>query len=404
MAYAGINLENVKLSNRSSILKLLNDHGAMSRKDIAIELGLTPATVTLICTEMIASGILCERGEVEEQKRAGRKKVWIDINYQYKYVLSVSIEAGETCISVCDLKGRPSALKSIRTDTAQQPELFLKEVAGECKALLWEKGIAKEQILGLGISIPGPVRRVSGVSQHAYRIWNSSIAVKDIMQEYFSTLPVIVENNVKAFAEGELIFGTGKQHENLLFVKWGPGVGSAIIIDNKIYDSRNSKTAEIGHYIVEPDGLQCRCGRRGCLETHVATHAITEAVKTSFCENTMPVLYQMFNGDAARIEARNISEWITADDPGLQKVLDDIIERLARTVVNVITMMAPDMVIVYGFMFEHEQIEQRFLEYCTHYDPAYNGEYIVKSELGSKIGYIGPAAVVVNELFMGQEP
>ena len=48
MGYTGINLENVKVSNRSAILKLLNDHGAMSRKDIALELGLTPATVTMI--------------------------------------------------------------------------------------------------------------------------------------------------------------------------------------------------------------------------------------------------------------------------------------------------------------------------------------------------------------------
>lgn len=400
MAYAGINLENVKLSNRSSILKLINDRGAMSRKDIAIELGLTAATVTLICTEMITAGILRERGEVEEQKRAGRKKVWIDINYEYKYVLSISIEAGETCIVVCDLKGRPLSLKTIKTDTAATPELFLKEVAGECKSLLWEQGTVKEQILGLGISVPGPVKRSCGVSQHAYRIWNHPVEVKNMMQEHFPNIHIVVENNVKAFAEGELIFGTGKQHENLLFIKWGPGVGSAIIIDNKIYDSRNSKTAEIGHYIVEPDGILCRCGRHGCLETHVATHAIAQAVKNNFSEAAMPVLYQILHGDPAQIEAKNISEWITADDPGLREVLDDITERLARTVVNVITMLAPDQVIIYGFMFDYEQIEQRFLEYCTHYDPSYQGGYIIKSELGSKIGYIGPAAVVVNELFL----
>lgn len=88
MGYTGINLENVKMSNRSAILKLLNDRGAMSRKDIALELGLTPASVTLICTELLASGILLEKGEIEEQKRAGRKKVWMilimNINMYYQ--------------------------------------------------------------------------------------------------------------------------------------------------------------------------------------------------------------------------------------------------------------------------------------------------------------------------------
>ena len=81
MGYTGINLGNVKLSNRSTILKLLNDCGAMSRKDMALQLGLTSATVSLICTDLLAAGILCEKGEVEEEKRAGRRKVLVDINY-----------------------------------------------------------------------------------------------------------------------------------------------------------------------------------------------------------------------------------------------------------------------------------------------------------------------------------
>ena len=177
MGYTGINLENVKVSNRSAILKLLNDHGAMSRKDIALELGLTPATVTMICTQLLSAGILVEKGEMEEEKRAGRKKVSIDINYQYKYVLSVSIEAPETCISISDLKGRLRACRKLRTDGALEPQVFLKQVADEGKSLMWEQGISKESVLGAGISLPGPVKRDTGVSLHAYRIWNEAVPV-----------------------------------------------------------------------------------------------------------------------------------------------------------------------------------------------------------------------------------
>ena len=184
-------------------------------------------------------------------------------------------------------------------------------------------------------------------------------------------LPVVVENNVKAFAEGELIYGTGKNQENLLFIKWGPGVGSAIIIQNKIYDSQNSKTAEIGHYIVEPGGLPCRCGRRGCLETHVATHAMAERVRRACTKESMPGLYAFVDGDVEKIEVRNMEQWIEIEDPGLQKIIDDIVERLARTVVNTITLLAPDKVIIYGFMFEMDHIQKRFLDFCTYYDSLY---------------------------------
>ena len=399
MGYTGINLENVKMSNRSSILKLLNDCGAMSRKDIAIELGLTPATVTLICTELISAGILCEKGEVEEERRAGRRKVLIDINYQYRYVLSISIEAAKTCIAISNLKGWCLGAKQMTTEGGLEPEKFLKMVTDEGKALMWEHGITKDVVLGIGVSVPGPVNRRTGVSQHAYRIWNEAVAVGEIIGKQMD-LPVIVENNVKAYAEGELIYGNGKEWENLLFIKWGPGVGSAIIIQGRLYDSQNSKTAEIGHYIVEKDGRQCRCGRKGCLETKVATHAIAEQVRAACTEETMPALYRLMEGDLSRIEARNIAEWIGTDDDGLRSVLDDIIEQLARVAVNTITLLAPDKVIIYGEMFNHPGVEERFLHFCSHYDASYHGGYIVKSKLSDRIEYIGPLAVTVNELFL----
>lgn len=399
MVYSGINLGNVKTSNRSTILKLLNDCGAMSRKDIALELGLTPATVTLICTDLLAAGILCERGEVEEEKRAGRRKVLIDINYEYRFVLSICIEAASTAISIGDLRGRCRASRSIPTDGAMNPELFLRRVADESKALMWERGLSKEEVLGVGVSVPGPVNRLTGVSQHAYRVWNEPVPVAEYLNRYLG-FPVIVENNVKAFAEGELIFGSGKEQDNLLFIKWGPGVGSAIIIHGRLYDSQNSKTAEIGHCIVEKDGKLCRCGRRGCLETKVATHAVAERVRGSCSAETMPALYRLMGGDTSQIQAKNITDWIRIKDEGVQKILDEILEIMARTTVNTTTILAPDQVIIYGEMFEIPEIEERFIQFCSHFDPSYRNGYIMKSDLSGRIDYIGPLAVVVNEMFL----
>lgn len=399
MGYTGINLENVKMSNRSAILKLLNDHGAMSRKDIALELGLTPATVTLICTELIAAGILCEKGELEGEKRAGRRKVLIGINYQYRYVLAINVEASDTCVSISDLKGNCLAARNIPTDGTVDPEAFLKRLVDEGKALMWEQGIGREMVLGVGVSVPGPVDRKDGISKHAYRIWNDPVPIGNILRKYLE-YPVVVENNVNAFAEAELIYGTGKEQENLLFIKWGPGVGSAIIINNQIYESRNTKAAEIGHYITVKNGKQCRCGRRGCLETRVATHSIAERVRESCNSHSMPNLYRMVEGELSRIEARSMRQWITADDEGLWKLLDDVIEEMAMTVVNTITLLAPEKVIFYGEIFDLPRFQEKFVSFCNKYDASYDGNYIVKSQLSDKITYIGPLAVAVNALFL----
>lgn len=399
MGYTGINLGNVKISNRSAILKLLNDQGAMSRKDIAGSLGLTPATVTLICADLIAAGILQEKGEMEEEKRAGRRKVLIDINYQYRYVLTICIEALETVIAVSDLKGNCLGNKCIRTDGSMAPDEFLRILADDAKILMWELEIRREMILGAGVSIPGTVKRQSGISQQAYRIWTEPVPVKELLSQYLD-LPVIVENNVKAFAEGELIYGVGRQWENLLFVKWGPGVGSAIIIGNEIYDSQNSKTAEIGHCIVDRNGKRCRCGRRGCLETRVATHAVSERIRQACTPSSMPQLYQLAEGRTDWIEAKNIGQWLKAEDKALWDIMDDAIDEIARVAVNTMTILAPDKVILYGHMFDLPHVKEHFLTFCSGYDPAYDGEYILRSELGEKNTYIGPLAVAVNEMFL----
>ena len=398
MAYTGINLENVKENNRSAILKLLNEQGAMSRKDLAEALGLTPATVTLICTELISSGILAEEGELKESKRVGRKKILVGINYNCRYVLSISIEAIDTCVTISNLKGECCAKHTLKTDTQLPPEEFLRMVAVEGILLMQEANVSKDLILGVGVSVPGPVDRQAGISQQAYRVWTQPVDVRHCLRQYFD-YPIIVENNVKAFAEAELIYGTGKKNENLLFLKWGPGVGSALVIHNEIYESRISKEGELGHITVEKNGKLCRCGRRGCLETKASIHSIADQVSAKCTPSTMPRIHAHVKGDLSQIRARTIDQWFLADEPGLWDVMDEIIENTAYIISNAITLLVPDAVILYGQVFQLPEVKEHFLEYCKQYDPAYDESYIQMSPLGDQIDYIGPLAVVVNKLF-----
>ena len=164
MKYQGINLENVKLSNRSSILLLLNNNGAMSRKDIAETVGLTAASVTLICSELLEQGLIVELGEANEEKRAGRKKILVDINPSFRSVLCIAIESDVTYIAVTDMKGKVLCNTSMNTDREIPPETFLKNVTDECQKLFWKNGIVKEKVLGAAVTIPGSVDRVKGIS------------------------------------------------------------------------------------------------------------------------------------------------------------------------------------------------------------------------------------------------
>ena len=395
MRYTGLNAKDVKYFNRSALLNLLNDRGAVSRKDISEELGITAATVTLICSDMLSSGILCEKGEAEQEKHVGRKKILVDINYQYKFVLCLNIEAEITTLTLSDLSGSIIAKRQLETNGNIEPEKFLQEVALAGEILINESGIMHENILGVGVSLPGVVFRNEGISQYAYRVWNKPAAVREILSKYFA-YPVIIENNVKAFAEGELTYGSGKACDNILFVKWGPGVGSALIIDGRIYNTEKNGAAEIGHIRVKKDGPICRCGKRGCLETFVSAHAIAERVRKSFTKNTMPALFTKFKGDASKIKAGNISEWVNFPDEALQNILSEAADMMAGVVTNLQRFLVPEKVIVYGKMFELESIYEKFRASCSDYD----AEDIKCSELADKADYVGALAVVMNEMFL----
>lgn len=232
--------------------------------------------------------------------------------------------------------------------------------------------------------------REKGVSTHAYRVWDQPVQVTAPLAEALECT-VLLENNVKAFAQAELIYGLGRTEENLLLLKWGPGVGSAIIAQGRIYESRMYKSAEIGHVRVEKNGRLCRCGRHGCLETRVASHPIARHLRQVCNPETTPLLWAAVGGRPENITVHNLDTLAALDEPAMWEALDADIEVLADVVGSCLTMLTPDHLILYGYMFKLPHFREKFLAACKRYDPAYDENYIRVSELAEKLEYIGAA-------------
>ncbi len=377
MKHAGINMGSVKKQNRSSILKYINGEGPVSRKDIAIATGLTPAAVTQICTDFIEQGILIEKGVSTEGKGAGRRKILVDIEYNYRYVFAVNIEPEVTVVALANLKGELLSHKTIQTDNSVEPEVFLKTIANMCKLILEENASIASNVAGISVGIIGIVDREKKKSLRAYGIWKQEVRVCEILEKELG-LYTIIENNVNAFALAELFFGIGREFENLLVIKWGPGVGSTIVIDNKIYEGRHEKAAEIGHCIVEKDGDLCKCGRYGCLETKVSYNALNKKMK--FAQEDFEKAYRQ------------------AELEGKGQIFDEAIDLFARTIVNAVTILAPNRVVLSGLMFHGEKVRNKLIEECKKYELSYDENRIIYSSLAGKEDYIGPIAKFVQEI------
>lgn len=392
----------IKQENRTSILNVLKTNGMISRKDIAGIVQLTPAAVTILVNEMIEDGIIKEVGELEEDdKRAGRKKIMIDINYNYKYVLGISIDAEYINIGITKINGDiiTEANWSANMDDKMKPEEFLNIIANKCVKLFWKENIFKENILGVGVGIVGLVDKNTGISNHAYGLWKSKVRVKEVLEKALD-IPVVVDNNVRALAIAEMDYKSEQDISDMLFVKYGPGVGSAMIVGKEIYYGANNKAGEIGHTIGKINGELCRCGKRGCLETVASKRAIVKSVKHIFSQAKTPILYSQCDGDPDRISLEKIFEVAFLGDEEIKKIIKRVAVYMALSISNAVSLYDPQKVILYGEAFRFKEFSDEFKYIIKDMLSVENfDEFINISKLDYKKNYIGGVALAIREFF-----
>jgi len=360
-----MDLNVVKKNNRSVILNVLRDRGCLSRKDIADITGLSPGAVTTISNEMLSEGALIEVGTASGNGRAGRKKILLDINKKHRFIIGINIEKENTIISISNLSLEMLTTTRIKTNSRTDPERFLEEIVEESKSLLWKLDISKSSVLGIGVGIAGKVDSVNGVSEYAYGVWNKSVKVREILEALYN-IPVVVENNVRGLALAEVNCSKERNLKNFIFIKHGPGIGAAIIIDKKLLYGANNMAGEIGHIIVNVDGYECSCGQRGCLETTISSKRIISQVRKWFSKEKTPRIYQNCNGASEKVDIDTIfktyfmesddSITYTQHEDEIRELIEEVIFYLALGIVNLIKMIDPENLVFYGEIFKYKKL------------------------------------------------
>ena len=363
---SGMNMEQVKRQNRAAILRHLLEYGPASRKELSETTGLTPAAVTQICNSLIEKKILNEVGTAESEG-VGRKQVLVDIDYDYAYLYAINIEPESVVIAISNLKGDAKEVRTLPCNKSVPPIDLLHEISKTAMEMSLEYDDLP--IRGAAVGISGIVDKARGVSVRAYGIWKEEVPIKRILEEELA-LPVWIENNVNALASAEKVFGLGRETESIMVIKWGPGVGASLILDQKLYEGTDRKAAELGHYIVDKNGEQCSCGRRGCLETKVSFSALNKI--TPFTVETF--------GEAFQREEK----------------IREAVDVFAKAIVNTITIVSPDYVILCGSLFQQEVVRKELIKMCKSYDETIDENKILYTAFKEREHYIGPVATFVK--------
>jgi glucokinase len=202
----------------------------------------------------------------------------------------------------------------------------------------------------VGVSFGGPVDAAAGLVRHSTHVpgWEQVPLVDRLQTEFEAS--AAVDNDGKVAALGEFRYGAGRGCQHLLYVTVSTGIGGGWILDGQLFGGTDGMAGEIGHTLVQPNGLPCVCGRRGCLEAEASGLGITNRAKAYIDGNQgqAEFLLKMVGGDAEKITAKLVSEAAAGGDRLSQKILADSAERLGLGLSNAMNLINPDRVILGG--------------------------------------------------------
>jgi len=273
--------------NRLRILETLYRNPSTSRSELARSTGLSRGTVSALVDELGRAGVVEERDASDDdavRRGSGRPPVLLSLVPDAAYAVGVDFGHDHIRVAVCDLAGEPlfDDWSPARVDHAPIESLDLaRELVRDALA---SAGVEFERVLGVGLGIAAPIDRTTGqlVADGILPGWHGIEPAAEM--EARLGIHVELENDANVGALGEKIFGVARGVDELVYVLLSAGIGAGIILGGRPYQGVSGVAGEIGHVLVDPSGLICRCGNRGCLETVASPVAVAALLERSIGE------------------------------------------------------------------------------------------------------------------------
>jgi glucokinase-like ROK family protein len=307
-------------SAEAEVMRALRRQGSISRTEISSVTGWSKAKASQEIRSLLQKGYLVEIGD--GVSNGGRKPRLLKINNQLGYIVGLDIGATSVDVAIADLTGKIIQRGSRAADVRNQPEVLLNVCVDFIKEQVSIRELDCDQILGIGIGVPGPVDFARGVlvAPPLMPGWEN-FPIRRFFKDAFPSAYVVVDNDVNIMALGEQRAGEGLGVDHFIFIKIGTGIGAGIMSNGRIHRGSDGCAGDIGHICVDKSGPLCSCGNKGCLEAMAAGPAISSRAMDAAQNGRSPILSQMreVNGGLLRPEDVN-----AACQKGDQAALDII--------------------------------------------------------------------------------
>ena len=359
-----------RVSNRGRLIEVLRRHGPLPRVELARSTGLSFPAISAITSRLIAEELLCEadaetelapslpddvadeeaegpngaegEGSRDTVRRRGRPAVLLTLNPAFGRVVAVSLRMNLIETLIADFSGAGLAqTRRMLATRALDAAALCALVIGEIDAVLDATATSRHRLLGIGIAVQGIVNADTG--RH---LWSPALSITDIdvaepVHQAFG-VDVVMANDAVAVALALAAAEPALAHGLSATIMVGHGVGMGVVLDGEARWGDGGFGSEIGHVKLAPDGPQCRCGQRGCIEAYIADYALYRDAHTFL--DLPPAASQ----EPSEAQMALLYERTLGGDPRLEQLFRQAGRALAEAVAATISVLRPHHVILAG--------------------------------------------------------
>ena len=308
-----------------------------------------------------------------------------------KYVFGVDVGGTTVKMGLFNVAGEVLEKWEIKTRTENGGEAIIPDIAAAANGKLEEKGIAKEDVAGIGVGIPGPINEEGVVPFTPNLGWGRKEVSKELSE--LTGLPCKAGNDANVAALGEMWKGGAEGYNNVVMVTLGTGVGGGIIIGGKIITGSNGAGGEIGHLHVDDDiPGHCGCGNKGCLEQVASATGITNLANQALAASDKPSMLR-----EGEVSAKTVFDAVKADDELAKEIAERFGKYLGTALANITAIVDPQAIVIGGGVSKAgpillEYVEKYYQKYC--FKSCKNVKFALAT-LGNDAGIYGSAKMVL---------
>lgn len=313
-----------------------------------------------------------------------------------KYIYGIDIGGTTVKMGLFDEKGDMLEKWEIVTRKENNGENILPDIVKSIKEKNSEKSIETDDILGIGMGVPGPITEDGRVLKCANLGWGI-FSVADEMSKLTGVKKVKVGNDANVAALGEQWRGGGRGFDNIVMVTLGTGVGGGIIMNGKILTGENGAAGEIGHITVNPkETLTCGCGCKGCLEQYSSATGVIRLVKERLEASDKPSELRKFADD--QIGGKEVFDAYKAGDELAAEAVDEFAAYLGMGLGNVASVVDTQAFVIGGGLSKNGPIVIELIkkQYEKNVMFALKNTEFRLAELGNDAGMYGAVRMVIQ--------